>query len=62
NYQIQISMEDEAALCAQMIQRQYESDMLLLEGLTVRMAIVLKEDAQQGMERLVSTAERYGMK
>lgn len=62
DYQIQSSMEDEASLCAEMIERQYESDMLLLEGLTVRMAISLKEDAQEGVQRLVSTAERYGMK
>ena len=62
NRQIQTSMEDEAALCAEMIERQYESDMLLLEGLTVRMAITMKEDVEGGIERLVSTVERYGMK
>lgn len=62
NRQIQTSMEDEAALCAEMIERQYESDMLLLEGLTVRMAITMKEDVEEGIERLVSTVERYGMK
>ncbi len=62
DHQIQISMEHEAALCAEMIERQYESDMLLLEGLTVRMASTMQEDVQKGIERLVSTAERYGMK
>ena len=62
NHQIQMSMEHEAALCAEMIERQYESDILLLEGLTVRMASTMQEDVQEGIERLVSTAERYGMK
>lgn len=62
NKQIQISMEDEAALCAEMIERQYQSDMLLLDGLAVRMASSMKEDLEKGIERLVSTAERYGMK
>ena len=62
NQQIQNSIENEAVLCAEMIERQYESDMLLLEGLAVRMATSLKTDPQMGIERLVSTAERYGMK
>lgn len=62
NQQIQNSMEDEAALCAEMIERQYESDTLLLDGLTVRMATALKSEPETGIDYLVSTVERYGMK
>ena len=56
------TMEDSAALCAQMIERQYESDMLMLEGLAMRMSATLISDPQKSMERMVSTAERYRMK
>lgn len=62
NRQIQSSIEDEAALCAEMIERQYESDMLLLDGLTVRMSTSLKSEPETGVSYLVSTVERYGMK
>lgn len=59
---IQHTMRNSAMLCAEMIERQYDSDMLLLEGLAMRMAAAMKADPEAGMERLVSTAERYGMK
>lgn len=59
---IQHTLRDSAGLCTEMIERQYESDMLMLEGLAVRMATSFEEDAVLAMERLVSTAERYGMK
>lgn len=59
---IQHIMQEAAGLCAEMIERQYESDMLMLEGLAVRMAISFADDPDLAMERLVSTAERYKMK
>lgn len=59
---IEDTMKDAAALCAEMIERQYESDMLMLEGLAVRMATSFEDDPVLAMERLVSTAERYKMK
>jgi len=59
---IEDTMEDAAYLCAEMIERQYESDMLMLEGLAVRMATAFEDDPVLAMERLVSTAERYKMK
>lgn len=59
---IEHTMRDSAGLCAEMIERQYDSDMLMLEGLAVRMATSFEEDPVLAMERLVSTAERYNMK
>lgn len=59
---IEHTMKDSAGLCAEMIERQYNSDMLMLEGLAVRMATSFEEDPILAMERLVSTAERYEMK
>lgn len=59
---IEDTMENSAALCTEMIEQQYESDMLMLEGLAVRMATSFEEDPVLAMQRLVSTAERYGMK
>ncbi len=59
---IHYTMEDSAALCAEMIERQYTSDILLLDGLAMRMSTSLKSDPQEGLARMVSTAERYGMK
>lgn len=59
---IEHTMKDSAALCAEIIERQYDSDMLMLEGLAMRMAISFEEDPVLAMTRLVSTAERYGMK
>ncbi len=59
---IERTMKDSAGLCVEMIERQYNSDMLMLEGLAVRMATSFEEDPVLAMERLVSTAERYGMK
>ena len=59
---IRYTMKDSADLCAEMIERQYESDILMLEGLSVRMATSLEDDPVLAMTRLVSTAERYGMK
>jgi len=62
NDHIENTMENSAELCAEIIERQYESDMLMLEGLAVRMATSFENDPVLAMERLVSTAERYGMK
>lgn len=62
NQHIYQTMEDTANLCAEMIERQYDSDMLMLEGLSVRMSTTLKENPDMGVERMISTAERYGMK
>lgn len=59
---IEHTMKDSAKLCAEIIERQYESDMLMLEGLAVRMATSFEDDPELAMERLVSTAERYNMK
>ena len=59
---IEHTMRDSAYLCADVIERQYESDMLMLEGLAVRMATSFEGDPVLAMERLVSTAERYKMK
>ena len=59
---IEHTMKDSAGLCAEMIERQYDSDMLMLEGLAVRMATSFEDDPVLAMERLVSTAERYKMK
>ncbi len=59
---IEHTLGDSASLCAEMIERQYESDMLMLEGLAVRMATSFEDDPVLAMERLVSTAERYNMK
>ena len=59
---IEHTMKDSAGLCAEMIERQYMSDMLMLEGLAVRMATSFENDPVLAMQRLVSTAERYDMK
>lgn len=59
---IEHTMKDSAELCTEMIERQYESDMLMLEGLAVRMATSFEDDPVLAMTRLVSTAERYKMK
>lgn len=59
---IEYTMRGSAYLCADVIERQYESDMLMLEGLAVRMATSFEDDPVLAMERLVSTAERYKMK
>lgn len=59
---IKHTMKDSADLCTEMIERQYESDMLMLEGLAVRMATSFEDDPARAMTRLVSTAERYNMK
>jgi len=62
NDHIENTMENSAELCAEIIERQYESDMLMLEGLAVRMATSFENDPVLAIERLISTAERYGMK
>ena len=59
---IEHTIKNSAELCAEMIERQYHNDMLLMEGLAVRMATSFEEDPVLAMERLVSTAERYKMK
>lgn len=59
---IRETMGNTAELCAEVIERQYKSDILMMEGLTVRMAASLESDPEAAMARLISTAERYGMK
>lgn len=59
---IQDTMRDSARLCTEVIRKQYESDMLLLEGLAMRMSITMESNVEEGIARMVSTAERYGMK
>lgn len=59
---IEDTMRNAASLCEEMIERQYESDMLMLEGLAVRMATSFEDNPALAMQRLVSTAERYNMK
>jgi len=59
---IEDTMRNSAELCAEMIERQYTSDVLMLESLSVRMAASFEDDPQNAIERLVSTANRYGMK
>ncbi|MBE5883883.1 MAG: GGDEF domain-containing protein [Lachnospiraceae bacterium] len=59
---IRHTIKNAADLCAELIEQQYENDMLLLESLAVRMSATLESDPQQGIDRMVSTAERYGMK
>lgn len=56
------TVENAADLCADMIERQYKNDYLLMESLAMRMSQSLEEDPMLAMERLVSTAERYEMK
>lgn len=59
---IEDTMRDSSYLCTELIEHQYESDMLMLEGLAVRMATSFENDPVLAIERLVSTAERYHMK
>lgn len=59
---IEKTMKDSAGLCADMIERQYNNDMLMLESLAVRMATSFESDPSVAMLRLISTAERYNMK
>lgn len=59
---IEDTMRNSAELCSEMIERQYQADVLMLEGLAVRMSAAFENDPQMAIERLVSTAERYGMK
>lgn len=61
NSHIKHTIENAATLCAEMIERQYKSDILLLESLAMRMATALEENPEEGISRMVSTAERYGM-
>ncbi len=62
NAHIQHTIQSSADLCAEMIERQYENDMLQLDSLAMRMSLTLEEDPQRGIDRMVSTAQRYGMK
>lgn len=59
---IQHTIENSAGLCAEIIEQQYNSDMLLMESLAMRMSTSLEENPDEGIERMISTAERYGMK
>ena len=62
NQHIMQSVENTAMLSAEMIERQYEGDLLMLESLSARMSVSLSLDPEAGVERMVSTATRYGMK
>lgn len=62
NDHIQHTIENSAAQCADMIERQYQSDLLLLEGLAMRMSATMTDNPEEGIQRMVSTVERYGMK
>ena len=59
---IQETIVNSAELCVEMIERQYQNDVLLLESLAMRMSTSLEENPDEGIARMVSTAERYGMK
>lgn len=59
---IEDTMRNSAELCAELIERQYDSDVLMLESLSVRMAASFEDDPQKAIDRLVSTAKRYDMK
>ena len=59
---IQDTMRNSAELCSEIVRKQYESDMLMLEGLAMRMATTLESNVDEGIYRMISTAERYGMK
>ena len=59
---IKETLGNSAELCAEMIERQYDSDILMLEGLSVRMAASFEDDPALAVQHLISTAERYGMK
>lgn len=59
---IENTMRNSAELCAEMIERQYTADVLMLEGLSVRMAASFDDNPQNAINRLISTAERYNMR
>lgn len=62
NNQIQQTISDEASLCADMIERQYVNDMLLLESLAIRVEDDYRAATGVNLQTLISTAEHYGMK
>jgi len=56
------TLQNSTELCAEIIHKQYESDLLMLEGLAMRMSATLESNVDEGIYRMVSTASRYGMK
>ena len=56
------SMENLAELCVEMIERQYENDMHMLESLAEQLSVSFEDDPELAIERMTSFAERYKMK
>ena len=56
------SMENSAELCVEMIERQYENDMHMLESLAEQLSVSFEDDPELAIERMSSFAERYKMK
>lgn len=62
HYQIQQTINNEASLCADMIERQYTGDMLLLESLAISVEDDYQTENKINIDKMISTAQRYGMK
>lgn len=56
------TMENSAELCAEMIERQYENDMNMLDSLAEQLSNSFDEDLEAAIESMASFAELYGMK
>ena len=56
------TMENSAELCAEMIERQYENDMHMLDSLAEQLSVSFDDDPELAIERMASFAERYEMK
>lgn len=56
------TMENSADLCAEMIERRYETDMQMLDSLAEQVSLSYEDNLEHAMERMSSFAERYEMK
>ena len=56
------TLGNSSALCADMLERRYETDMKMLESLAVQLSLSLEDEPELAMERIASFAESYGMK
>lgn len=56
------TMENSAELCAEMIERQYENDMHMLDSLAEQLSNSFDDNPELAIERMTSFAERYEMK
>ena len=56
------TMENSAELCAELIERQYENDMHMLDSLAEQLSVSFDDNPELAIERMASFAERYGMK